>query len=155
MPRLTNFKAMVLSADIGGGKAVIELKAAKSTWTIEVAEDSGWAKVLVEGAIVNFPDIEVEVPRESVQLPTGPQPGDEIRTSQGIITIPEPEEVVAIVDATPDPEAIRLANPIRGYNTIGLDGNLSGESARSLLGIPERTREDGAKVGATPSSNDA
>lgn len=157
MPRLTGFNAMVLSSDIGGGKAVIEMKAARSTWTIEVAEDSGWANALVEGAILHFPDIEVELPREAPVLTTGPQPGDEISTHEGIVTIPQPETKAAAkpTNVAPDPEAIRLLHPIPGFNTVGINASTNGESIKDLLGLPSYAPDDGTtKIAtATRSSN--
>lgn len=54
MPRFSPVNAIVTSVDLGGGKAVIELKAAKSTLTVELAEDSPWVRFLTEGSVVSY-----------------------------------------------------------------------------------------------------
>lgn len=157
MPHLNAAKGIVMSTDIGGGKAIIEIKNPKATLTIELSEDSGWVKALPEGAIVTYA-LDVELPRESVTLPTGPQPGDEIRTHEGIVTIPEPVAPVVELrpkNEAPDPEAIRQLHPIPGVATVGLDSKASGESIRDLLGLPSYAPDDGTlKIAtATRSSN--
>jgi len=146
MPRLSPVKAFVTSAEIGGGKAVIEIKNPKSTMTLELPEDSGWVANLPEGAFVVY-TIDVELPRGIDPAPGGPQPGDEIKTSQGIVTIPEAEGAVILnhpsaQNVPPSPEEIRQLHPIKGYRTVGLDANLgAGENVRDLLGIPDHSND--------------
>lgn len=153
MPTFSPTKAFVTSAEIGGGKAVIEIKNPKSTMTLELPEDSGWVKMLPEGAFVTY-TIEVELPRGVDPTPGGPLPGDEIKTSQGIVTIPESNGAVLLTplaaNVPPDPEEIRKNNPIRGQRTVGLNHKEAGESVRDLLGIPDHS---GDPVATTAQAN--
>lgn len=145
MPHLNPAKGMVMSADVGHGKAVIEIKNPKATLTIELPEESGWVKVLVEGAIVTY-TLDVELPREAPDVKTGPQPGDEIKTSKGIEIVQE----VKAQNVAPSPEEIRQLHPIPGFNTTGIDSNVAGgESVRDLLGIPSYAPDDGTPKIAT------
>jgi len=163
MPRTAPAKAFVTAAEIGGGKAIIEIKNPKSTLTLELAEDSPWITLFPEGAFVTY-TFDIELPRDAPQVATGPQPGDQIATIHGIRVVPDPDELAAAkaahpsayVDPTPDPEAIRQLHPIEGFNTVGINSNISGESVRGLLGIPERPAGDAPKVATiVRSSNDA
>ena len=54
MPRLSPVNAIVTSTDVGGGKAIVELQAAKSVMTLQLAEDSAWLRYLTEGAVVSY-----------------------------------------------------------------------------------------------------
>lgn len=160
MPRLSPAKGMVMACTVIDGKAIIEIKNPKASLIVELAEDSGWVAALPEGAIVTY-TLDVELPRESVQLPTGPQPGDELRTSKGIEIVPEivlPATKERAANIAPDPEVIRQLHPIPGMNTAGLDSMVAGgESMRDLLGLPTYAKGDGTlEIGsATPSSNNA
>jgi hypothetical protein len=143
MARLSPVKAFVSYVDVGGGKAVIEMSNPRSTMTLELPEDSGWVKALPLGALVTY-TLEVEVSASAEVPPTGPQPGDQIRTSTGVVTIPilEPTPAGPTMNTPPDPETIRLNNPISGYQTMGLDSNLgTGETVRDLLGLPTHAHD--------------
>lgn len=160
MPRLNPSKGMVMSTDIGGGKAVIEIKNPRTTITLELAEDSSWVPQFPEGAIVTY-HFEVELPRGVVPVAGGPLPGDEIRTSQGVVKIEGEAPRLAVVsnekpqNIAPDPEEIRQLHPIPGFNTVGINGNIGGESVRGLLGLPEYAPppEGVIVANASPSSN--
>lgn len=54
MSAFTPVNCIVSSVDIGGGKAIVELKAPRSTLTLELAQDSGWLETLTEGAVVQY-----------------------------------------------------------------------------------------------------
>ena len=157
MPRLNPAKGMVMSTDVGGGKAIIEIKNPKATLTLELSEESGWVAALPEGAIVTY-TFEVELPH-GIEVATGPQPGDQIRTHEGIVTIPRPEAKIVELkpqNVAPDPEEIRKLHPIPGFNTVGINENVAGgENMRDLLGLPSYAKDDGTtkQATATPSHN--
>ena len=155
MPHLNPAKGMVMSTDVGGGKAIIEIKNPKATLTIELSEDSGWVKMLPEGAIVTY-TLDVELPR-GVEPGIGPLPGDQIKTHEGIVTVPELAKIVELKpqNVAPDPEEIRKLHPIPGFNTVGINSSASGESMRDLLGLPSYAPDDGTTktATATPSHN--
>ena len=133
-----------MSTDVGGGKAIIEIKNPKATLTLELDEGSGWVKVLPEGAIVTY-TLDIELPR-GVDVGTGPRPGDQIKTHEGIVTVPEPEAKIVPIKA---PDTAAVPQPIPGYKTVGIDSNISGESVRGLLGLPTYAPDDGTPKTAT------
>lgn len=144
MPRFAPVKAFVTSAEIGGGKAVIEIKNPRSTMTLELPEDSGWIANLPEGAFVTY-TIEVELPHGIEPATGGPQPGDQVKTSEGIVTIPgeAPQlQIVRAANVPPSPEEIRQLHPIPGQRTVGIDSAVgTGESVRDLLGLPDHSND--------------
>jgi hypothetical protein len=120
MPRLSPVNAIVMSADVGKGKAIIELKAPRSTLTLELAEDSGWVPLLREGAIVTYTfDVEEARPTE-----------DQITSTATLESSGKPR---------PQPELVEEDKPLAVLS----------DDARAALGLPERPPDPNAPTTGT------